>query len=174
VPSLDRFIYEESETYVEDGVFYDDFGALGGTYSSPNKISFNATLYIYSGAPTLFAGAKGVDCVHHVVGHELGHENVVIEYVSQRRTIYDAYLVELGNNPHPVGSPAFDEYVSQAQADLYAAWDAMDEDGDEVPDDIDPDGLDDDHEQLAETYAATRPYDVSVQDEWSEGGKNDT
>lgn len=107
------------------------------------------------------------------MGHELGHEVVALAYVNQRKFVYDQWLVKCGQNPHALGTPAADDYFIQILGERDAAWIAMDEDGDGIPDDIDPDGIGDDHEQLAEGYAFARQYDVSENDEWSEGGKND-
>jgi hypothetical protein len=65
------------------------------------------------------------------------------------------------------------EYLAQIAEQRDSEFDAIDVDGDKVPNSIDPNGIGDDHEQYAKTYASSRPYSVVIGTDWSVGGKND-
>jgi hypothetical protein len=169
VPSLDDFIYQVS---IENSS--DTFGACDPNFTDYWFKSCAPILYIASTATSLFPGAKGVDNVEYVVGHELGHKFVFEEYARQRKVVYDAWLNTLMNNPYPKNSSAYEQYVTDAEVQRDEDFLAIDVDGDQVPDTIDPNGLgDDDHEAYADSYAISRPYSVVTGTDWSAGGKND-
>lgn len=168
VPSLDDFIYQDS---IENSS--DTFGACDPNFTDYWYKDCDPILYIASTATSLFPGAKGVDNVEYVVGHELGHKIVCEEYARQRKEVYDRWITNITNNPYSQGTTEYNEYLTQIAEQRDNEFDALDTDGDQVPDSIDPNGLGDDHELYADTYASSRPYSVVTATDWSVGGKND-